>query len=153
MRTAALLVGILSLGVASLAGAQTIYKWVDNEGIINFGAHPPLGVNAERTTARLHGTNRQTLQSSSNKSPELKAAVNTRKQHEKEQAAEDKTLAKQEQQLRIETCKKAKVRLVKYNESRRLYRQLENGERDYLDDDELDQERASAQQLVNKWCD
>jgi hypothetical protein len=153
MRAIALLVGIISLGVTSLACAQTIYKWVDTEGITNFSAQPPLGVNAERTSTRLHEANRQALQTRIDNSAERNAAVNTRKQQDKEQAAETQAQDKEQQELRIENCAKAKTRLIKYNTSRRLYRQLEDGEREYLSDDELDQERTGAQQLVNEWCD
>jgi hypothetical protein len=153
MKAIALLVGILSLGVTSLACGQTIYKWVDNEGITNFSVQPPLGVDAERTSTRLHETNRQKRQPPIDNSAELNAAVKTRKKLDQEHATETQALAKEQQALRIENCEKAKTRLVKYNTSRRLYRQLEDGERDYLNDDELDQERAGAQQLVNEWCD
>jgi hypothetical protein len=37
--------------------------------------------------------------------------------------------------------------------SRRLYREGEDGERDYLSDDELDNARAEAEKSVNEWCD
>ncbi len=153
MRATALLVGILSLAMMSLAGAQTIYKWVDAEGVTNYGSQPPLGVNAERTATRLHGANRQTLQTRINNSAEQYTADTARRQENNAQVAKNKVRAKEEQALRSENCEKAKTRKVKYNISRRLYRELENGERDYLTDDELDQERANAQKLVNEWCD
>lgn len=153
MRAIVLLVGILSLGATSLACAQAIYKWVDNEGVTNYSVQPPLGVDFERTSTRLHETNRQALQTRINTSAERNTAVRTRRQHENEAAAESQALAKEQQKLRAENCEKAKTRLVKYNTSRRLFRQLEDGEREYLSDDELDQERAGAQQLVNEWCD
>ena len=153
MRAIVLLVGILSLGVTSLACAQTIYKWVDNEGITNYGEQPPLGVDAERTSTRLHAPNRQALQTRIDTSAERNTTAKTRRQLENEADTESQALAKEQQEQRVENCEKAKTRLVKYNTSRRLFRQLEDGEREYLSDDELDQERAGAQQLVNEWCD
>jgi len=74
-------------------------------------------------------------------------------QRKQEQAAEEQTQANKNQQMRTENCSKAKTRLFTYETSRRLYRPLENGEREYLTDEELDSERAAAQKLVNEWCD
>lgn len=157
MRAAILLTGILSLGILSLgvmsnARAQTIYKWVDGEDVTHFSVQPPLGIEAERTSIKVRHTNRQALQARSTATAQRNAAVATRKQHEKEQAAEDQIQAKNDQQMRVENCEKAKTRLLTYNTARRLYRPLENGEREYLTDDELDGERAEAQALVDEWC-
>jgi len=153
MKAAVLLAGILCLGITSLAGAQVIYKWVDDEGVTNFGEQPPLGVDAERISTRIRQTNRQALQTRIDTSAERNAAVTTRKRQEKEQAAENKAKAASDRELRTENCTKAQTRLVNYNTARRLYRELEDGEREYLTDDELDNERADAQKLVNEWCD
>lgn len=96
---------------------------------------------------------RQALQARIDTTAKRNAAVATRKKHEQEQAAEDNALAEKQQQIRAENCDKAKTRLLSYNTARRLYRPLENGEREYLTDDDLDSERMEAQELVDEWCD
>jgi len=158
MRAVVLLTGILSLGIF-LAGAmsnaygQVIYKWVDDQGITHFSEQPPLDVEAERTTVSLRHTNRQALQTRLDNSARLNAAVATRKQDENEQAAEDQARQDSNAQIRADNCARARTRVLTYNSARRLYRPLEDGEREYLNDDELDSQRADAQKLVDEWCD
>lgn len=152
MRAAVLLAGILCFGFMSNTIAQTIYKWVDDAGVTHFSERPPLGVEAERTSIRLRQPDRQALQARIDSAAEQRAAVATRKQHAEDQATEDEIRAKEDQQIRADNCEKAKTRLLTYNTSRRLYRPLESGEREYLTDDELDNERAEAQRLVDEWC-
>jgi hypothetical protein len=134
-------------------GAQEIYKWVDGDDVTHFSEQVPEGVDAVRMPIKVQQNNRQALQARADTSPEQQAAVATRKQQEKEQVTEEKAAAKQNLETRADTCEKARKRREKYITSRRLYRQLEDGERDYLTDEELDNERAEAQRLVDEWCD
>lgn len=153
MRAAVLLTGVLMLGIMSSASGEVIYKWVDNAGVTHFSEAPPPGVNAEPTSIRTRYTNRQALQARLDTTAAQNAAVATRKQHEKEQAAENQVDATNAKQVRSEKCERAKTRLLTYNTARRLYRPLDNGEREYLSDEELDSERAEAEKLVNDFCD
>ena len=41
---------ILVLVAGGAAAQQTVYKWVDEEGVVHFGEAPPDGVSAERIT-------------------------------------------------------------------------------------------------------
>ena len=53
---------------------------------------------------------------------------------------------------REEKCATSKARLQKFLTSRRLYRQEENGERVYLDEDEILAARESVQNQVEEYC-
>lgn len=53
---------------------------------------------------------------------------------------------------RERNCEIATERVERYNAANRLYRTLENGEREYLDDDEIDEARAQAEADVETWC-
>jgi hypothetical protein len=55
--------------------------------------------------------------------------------------------------LREENCAIARERRERYDVSRRLYRTLANGEREYLSDAEIDEARARAAADVDTWCD
>jgi hypothetical protein len=55
-------------------------------------------------------------------------------------------------EMRAKNCTIARERLVKYSQAHRLYRPLENGERAYLTDDEIDDARAKAEADVEEWC-
>lgn len=54
---------------------------------------------------------------------------------------------------RAKLCTTARERLQRYTISRRLYRTLENGEREYLTDAEIDDARARAAADVENWCE
>ena len=147
-----LLAALMTLSVVPQVSAQTVYKWVDANDITHFSTRPPRGVVAEPTPVRLQSSLQSTSEASDGQSPELEAASALRKEQSQDQAAEDADIARQNAQMQAEACEKAKARVKTYSEARRLYRPLENGEREYLTDEQLDAERAKAQQFVNETC-
>lgn len=54
---------------------------------------------------------------------------------------------------RDERCSEARARVERYNVSHRLYRTGPDGEREYLNDAEIDEARARAAADVGNWCD
>ncbi len=53
---------------------------------------------------------------------------------------------------RARNCEIASERAERYRNSRRLYRELEDGEREYLDDAQIDRAKADAEADVANWC-
>lgn len=139
--------------VAGAAGAQDVYKWIDDEGVTSYGETPPDGVPAIRTDLRYSRTDRVVLQERLEEQQALKQAAATRRGQEREAADEAKTVAEKNQQIRRQNCELAMQRQEQYSQARRLYRPTEDGGRDYLTDDELDAERAEAIRAVSEWCD
>jgi hypothetical protein len=153
MRVVVLFAGLLSFSVMSNIGAETIYKWVDDDAVTHFSVKPPQGVEAERMTIKTQQTSRQSIQARTEKSAGQRGEASARRQQDWKQATEDKAQAQKNQQIRTENCAKARTQNETYMTSRRLYREGEDGERDYLSDDELDNARAEAEKSVNEWCD
>lgn len=147
---------ILVIGfIPGLAAGQTasVYKWVDAEGIINYGSMPPDWAKAERTTIRIRGTDRAAIQAQQKEDATLTEATGIRKRQE---AGEMATADKERQAVatqRAENCRMARERVTRYSEAHRLYRPMADGEREYLDSEEIDSERAEAINSVGKWCD
>jgi hypothetical protein len=54
---------------------------------------------------------------------------------------------------RMKNCTTARERQQKYSISHRLYREVANGEREYLTDGEMDEAKARAAADVATWCD
>lgn len=54
---------------------------------------------------------------------------------------------------RLETCGIARDRQERYSIAHRIYRETEDGEREYLNDTELDATRAQAAADIEEWCD
>ena len=66
--------------------------------------------------------------------------------------AENRQIAEENEQIRQQNCEAAKANLQLYLDSRRLYRVSEDGEREYLNDEELETEWAKADRDVEQWC-
>lgn len=66
--------------------------------------------------------------------------------------AETGPTAAQIAEQRERNCATARDRVERYNMSHRLFRTLPNGDREYLDDAEVDRARAQAAADVETWC-
>jgi len=60
---------------------------------------------------------------------------------------------RQEAADRAAKCQQNRARLQSYNESRRLYREDENGERVYLDGPEREEAEQKVRELIAEYCD
>lgn len=66
------------------------------------------------------------------------------------QAEEDPRVAAER---KAKNCEVAKARQANYATARRLYKQTEGGEREYLSDSDIQKARAQADSDVKAWCD
>jgi len=142
------------LGLSLLAGsamAQTIYRSVDDDtGKVSYSDRPNFA--DEEIELRVQPTNRAkvTKQVAANQE-QYAAAADDRKSAEEEQAMLTEEAGKVAADRRA-NCDMAKDQAEQYATSRRLYRDLPNGERDYLNDKELTQARVDARRQVDEWC-
>ena len=60
---------------------------------------------------------------------------------------------KQVADQKAKNCEIARSRQANYTNARRLFKTLENGEREYLSDSDIDKARAQAAADVKAWCD
>ena len=160
MKMVAVCLGVCALALLSgLAVAQSVYlpqdvyKWVDTEGVTHYAAQPPRGTVAERTGVRVRGTNQGSLQARTNVRAAREEVSGTQRQNAAEDTASARDLEVKNADIRRQNCEQAKQAQKTYNEARRLYRTGADGEREYLTADELDTERAAANDLVEEWCD
>ncbi|MDA0822470.1 MAG: DUF4124 domain-containing protein [Proteobacteria bacterium] len=139
--------GILAFGANTTAA--TIYKWVDENGKTHYGDRAAGDVNkaeevrdwsspsqSEGAEVRNQRTNRL-LDSLSKERADKRAT--------RESAAE-------KERKRKANCTIAKNRQVRVDESSRFYDQDENGERVYLNDEQVEQFRTETQRSVDEWC-
>ena len=152
---AVMLIGVLMLiqALAVTATAQNVYKSVDDEGLVTFTDRPPNNLAAETVSGLdIDRTDRDQIDADKAEADEQakydQAAQDIREQQSKEDAELQTALNDQ----RNAACRAATARLEKYKNARRLYREQSDGERDYLNDDELDAERAEAARAVDELC-
>ncbi len=144
----ALLLGILLVGFT--ANAATVYRSVDDKGTVQYTDRPD-GKDVERVVVR---TQRTSSSAGARPSVAAQQAANSGQANGEEPKieAEQGPTEEEIQANKENNCRIAKQRLETYVTSRRLYRELPDGERDYLDDDQLIAAREKAATDVQKWC-
>jgi hypothetical protein len=153
---------LLMAGVAAIATAETVYKWVDSSGQVHFTDLPPdradakvLGVYQQESgevedEASDNGNYSDDAGNDNSDTAQAQAAART-----PETPPSDEAIKAAEQdalKAKVEQCKEAQDRYQRYITSQRLYRELPGGKREYLTDKELTEARARAKQTVTDYC-
>ena len=130
--------------------ASEIYKWTDADGNVHYGDRP-----TDPTSQRMAIQSRPT-------DPTRVAALSQARADTRSRRVAEATAAAGEgpspQELAAAAAEKAqkctdyRSRLVQMLQSRRLYREDENGERVYLNDDEMLSARERVQTQVEDYC-
>jgi hypothetical protein len=132
MRYLAIAVALmLAVTTAGTAVAGDIFKWTDEEGNVHFGDRPDGGEGTEKVAIAAKAAEEEAAATPPGPTPEELQA----------QADE-----------RAEKCSKYREQLQRFVRSRRLYREDENGERVYLDEDEMQAAREKAENQVQDYC-
>lgn len=147
-RTLALLAAMAMLGTAvPAAQGGDIYTWTDQNGVVHFGDRPS-GEASERV---IHVASERSSTPARAQAPARSAA-----QEAAQPAAAQPEMTEEQQraleQERAEKCEMYKQRLQTYLTSRRLYREGEDGERVYLNEEETLAARAKVQEQIVEYC-
>jgi len=150
-RKALIIFTIATLGFSGAVLSGEIYKWADEDGNVHYEDRP-VGDEVQRLDVVSSGTNNSNVQASIDARHEREAArADARsKRAEEEQAAAD---AKVESEQRAVKCTESRARMQAYLQARTLYREDDNGERVYLDEDQVMDARNTAQDQIQKYCD
>jgi hypothetical protein len=145
--------GLLTLNAA----AQTVYRVIDEDGNVAYTDRPPSAQEAgdrpvETMRLQIKLTDPATVAANREQARDTAEADAIAGGIRDAQAAEDQAEQARREQQRAANCDVAKQRFKKYSEARRLYRDLGEGEREYLSSDEIDSERVSAARAVDEWC-
>jgi len=126
--------------------SAVVYKWVDAQGKVQYGDSPPDGVHAE--VVELLGTH-TSRSAASAPAPSARAASTstTPADSSTKQAVDQDVAATREKQ-----CADAQAEYKKLIEGRRLYKTGDNGEKQFLNSDEIDAARMTAKQEVDALC-
>ena len=154
---------LLALCVALPASAQ-MYKWVDADGKVRYSDTPPPtnvkteklripahAPNAPAATAAKGGSSKEASKSAPRTPAEQEQAFRKRQQ---EAAKEQEKQAQKESEAagRADDCKRAKAALAGLEAGGRQATVNEKGERVFLDDQQIVQEKARARQAVTANC-
>lgn len=135
------------------AMASEIYKWVDEDGNVNYGDRPTSnqGANPEVVALTYRRTDSSSVQQRVAAQGEAEAA---REEQRAARADEKKAAAEQaaEAEAKQKRCDTYRARLETFVQSRRLYREDDNGERVYLDETQTNAARQRVEELVAENC-
>lgn len=146
---------LFSLSFAAAAIAQP-YKWVDQNGKVQYGDAPPPGVKATplRPQPAAQPAPAPVVPSAAKKgrlSPAEQEADFRRRRLEAEKEREKQAQAEQLADGKRENCARAQE-MQRTLASGRVSRTDAQGERYFLDDNKVAQETAKARQAVEQWC-
>jgi hypothetical protein len=146
-----LVLALASVTFASGAIAGEIYKYVDDQGNVQYGDRPTGASGEERMAVVYTGTSSSSLDSQAKRHESYMAEREERRSAQQEQAEADAQAAL-EREERAAKCQQNRSRLESYLQSNRMYRENAAGEREYLDEDQMLEARQKAEDLVKEYC-
>lgn len=138
--------------IGPVAVAAKVYKWVDKEGNVHYGAQKPEGSGGaqEMRIKVKEPAFEEPVQADTkakkggSESKEEKVKVSSQKEKEE--------IEKKNAEIRKKNCSIAKKRMASINAGGRLYEVDEKGERKFWDDTTKKAKQAEAQSMINEWC-
>ena len=139
----------LTAGGSALSGE--IYKWTDENGNVHYEDRPLGGEATERVNIASRSTDNAAVKASIDARRDRVAA---REEARAERAAASAEAAKAEEEAenRKQKCSEYRARMQSYLQSQRLYREDENGERTYLDEQQIEEARTKVQEKIQEFC-
>ena len=147
--------------LAAAAHAQQ-YKWVDQNGRVQYGDNPPPGVKAISLKAPSGSAAQPAAPAAKDAaakaakkgplSPAEQEQDYRKRQAELAKAREKEDKARQEADAKMENCTRAQEALRTYESGQRIARTNAQGERYYMDDDARASETDKARETVKQWC-
>ncbi len=144
---------IISTFIFSAVNAETVYKWVDEDGQVHYGSRPD-----NKDAKKIEIKNRYI--DSGNSSAPLSAQERVDKQKrflnaldaENKSISDEKRKKKEQAELKITRCNASRDQLRRYENSGALYDLDEKGNRILLNKKQYEQAMKQAQARVEKWC-
>ena len=145
---------VLVLSAAALttsAFAGEIYKYVDEEGNVHYLDRPTGESGEERMNITYSGTSSAAISAQVKRRQDYMEALDEARS-EKASQREAEAQARAEMEARAAKCEQNRARLETYLQSRRLYRENEAGEREYLDEEQMQEARRTAEEAIQETC-
>ena len=138
------------VSASGIAFANDIYKWTDEDGNVHYGDRPTGDASEQRLAISSSPTDPSKVQARVQARHTAREAAEEAAASEPEGPTEEELLAQAEE--RRQKCDTFRARLQKFVTSRRLYKQDDNGERVYLDEEETQAARERVENQVQEYC-
>ncbi len=148
-----LLIGFAALTVAASTSvfADSIYRWTDAEGYVQYEDRPSGEPSEERLQFSYNRTNSTAVQQrvqTQRDATATRQAARADADADRQTAADNRAMA-EENKAR---CQTYRAKLKTMLESRRVYREDASGERSYLDEAQRAETRSKAEELIKETC-
>lgn len=141
----------LAVMTGATVSAAEIYKYVDEEGNVLYVDRPTGESGGERLDVIYSRTDNAAVNSQVRQRQEYTAAREEARTETANRREADKQ-ARAEVEARAAKCQQHRARLESYLQSRRLYRENETGEREYLDETQTLEARQKVEEQIQKNC-
>ncbi len=123
--------------------AATLYKWIDENGVMHFSEHPPAGVaNVEKVRNHTARGN----------SPVQYNAPSTQSESAEEQTINTEAGQQRDPTIQKARCETARKNLDSLSTFVRIREKDENGELRFLSEEEVAERRKTFKDIVEKEC-
>ncbi|MBF4990720.1 DUF4124 domain-containing protein [Methylophilus sp. QUAN] len=139
----------------SMQASAEIYKWRDEKGVMNYSDVPPqAGANSTQKIKAATVPNDVPLTRSDAYQREEAASANKKPVENREPApsAEAEALKAMQERLKAQNCAAARSNYRNYAVGGRMQNVNENGQKEYLTDDQIREGMARAQQEIDENC-
>jgi hypothetical protein len=143
-----LMIVALTVAIAPLAVAQTLYKHVGKDGRTVYSDQPPVGVDAKTVNIP------KSVSDAPAKSYVAQDKENEKKRKDAAEKAAKNPKEDPEKKARDaeQRCAQAKSAYQTYADGGRIYKNNDKGERTFLSDSEIDSERARSRREMDEAC-
>ena len=145
---------VLVLATAALttsAFAGEIYKYVDEDGNVHYLDRPSGESGEKRLDVTYSGTSSDAVTARVQQRRDYMSALEEARADAKTQR-EAEAQARAEMEERAAKCQEHRARLETYLQSRRLFRENEAGEREYLDEEQTMEARRKVEEAIQETC-
>ena len=136
--------------VGTVAHGADVYRSTDANGVPTYSDRPDGKSERVYVATPRAGRPGNAIASQPAAAP-ANAARSSTQQSAATEGAQQTTVEKAAE--RVKNCATARERQQKYSISHRLYREVANGEREYLTEGEMDEAKGRAAADVATWCD
>ena len=143
----------IALALLATAASAQIYKWVDQDGKVQYSSTPPPpGAKQEKTLTTPRPSSPAPAAASKSKSgADLEAEFRKRQLDQSETRGKQEREAADEKQRQAQ-CASARSNLTQLESGVRISKFDAAGERTYLEDEDRPAAIAEARKAVDSWC-
>lgn len=142
---------LLALTAGSNVMANEIYKWTDADGNVHYEDRPTGSATEERMSLSYRRSDGASVQQRVQKRIDSQASrAEAKAAAAEEQKSADEAAA--DAAANQKKCESYRAQLQTMVQSRRLYREGADGEREYLDDTQIQEARQKVEEFISKNC-